>query len=240
MNTNIIPLKESSRSVRTENTENELKLSEEWSKIEGDLNENMRMIAMRLQKDGVIPRKLGITSALRGEGVTSICIGLGVTLAHDYEARTCIVDLNWYSPSKLYLSNPDCLGVADVIFNGATLKEVIRPTGINNLYVLPAGMLEASKYPVAARSKVLGEMIQKLEGFFDHIILDLPAVLTTSDTVHLAALGEGCCVVIRQGVTPTHDIKMALDDIGHLPVLGVVLNRVKLHTPDRIVKLLSE
>ncbi len=238
--TNLASAPNGRKSITAANDDFGLKLTDEWSTIQSNVIENIRMMATRIRKKGEFPKMLSMTSALSGEGVSSVCVGLGVTMAHDYEADTCIVDLNWYSPSTLYPDDGDPCGVADVIYRGASLESAVRPFGIQNLHFLPAGELEPGKRPIIARSKALRQMLEAVRGRFDQIILDLPAVLINSDTVHLAANSPDCCLVIRQGVTPSHDVKMALDEINHLPILGVVLNRVNIATPDRLVKLLTE
>ena len=193
----------------------------------------------RIRKNDDFPKRLSIISTLSGEGVTSVALGIGGTLANDYKAKVCLLDLNWYSPSNLVGEGNDCPGIADILENNVPIEEVIKPAGDSGLYIMPAGALEEYKRPVVARSKALRELIDTLEGLFDHIILDIPALLTTSDSVALAAYGKSCCVVIQQGVTSIEDVKMGLDNISHLPILGVVINRVTIKTPDRLVKLLG-
>ncbi len=217
----------------------ELNLEGSWKKIEGGVLENMRVMISRIQKNGGLPRRLVIFSALSGEGVTSVCVGMGGTLANDYSAKVCLVDLNWYSPSTLLPESSNGLGIADVLNNTATLAEAIKPTGKSGFFVLPAGKMEEYKRPVIARSKALGDLLSQLEDEFDYLILDIPAILSTSDAVHLAAHGQGCCLVIRQGITPVQDVRLALDDVSHLPILGVVINRVSFSTPDHLIRLLG-
>ncbi len=217
-----------------------LNLSKEWSMIGSSVIENMRMMATRIRKNGDFPKMLSITSTLSGEGVSSICVGLGFTMAHDYQVKTCIVDLNWYSPSNLYRTNSNELGIADAIFGHAKVEDAVHRFGIENLSYIPAGNLAPGKRPIVARSKALGEALRQVGSLFEYVILDLPPVLVSSDTVHMAAYAEACCLVIQQGVTPTHEVKMALDEIDHLNILGVVLNRVNIATPDALVRLLTE
>ena len=69
--------------------------------------------------------------------------------------------------------------------------------------------------------------------------MDIPAILATNDAVPLASLGSACCLVIRQGVTWMEDVKLALDEIDHLSIMGVVMNKFKLNTPSFLVKLFS-
>jgi len=217
----------------------EFNLAGEWSRIDGDVLENMRMMVARIRRSEEFPKRLSIVSTLSGEGVTSVALGICGTLANDYKAKVCLVDLNWYSPAKLVCEDTDCLGIADILEKNIPLEEVIKPAGDSGLYILPAGILEEYKRPVVARSKGLKELIDTLEGLFDHLILDIPALLTTSDSGTLAAYGKSCCMVIQQGITSIEDVKMGLDDISHLPILGVVINRVTINTPNRLVKLLG-
>jgi Mrp family chromosome partitioning ATPase len=85
---------------------------------------------------------------------------------------------------------------------------------------------------------VLVQIIEDLSKEFDHLILDIPAIRATNDAVPLASLGDACCLVIRQGVTTAEDVRLTLDEIDHLPILGVILNRVRLKTPRVILKFI--
>jgi Mrp family chromosome partitioning ATPase len=100
-------------------------------------------------------------------------------------------------------------------------------------------MLARQDRPVYSRSQALQMLIHELGSRFDYLILDVPAILATNDAVPLASLGSACCMVVRQGATGISDVEQALDEIDHLTVLGVVLNRVKMSTPPGLVKLVS-
>ena len=54
----------------------------------------------------------------------------------------------------------------------------------------------------------------------------------------LASLSDACCLVIRQGVTPVEDVRLALDEIEHLTILGTVLNQAHYATPAVILKFI--
>lgn len=89
-----------------------------------------------------------------------------------------------------------------------------------------------------ARSQELQDVINNLSTRFDFLILDIPAIHSTSDAIPLASLGDACCLVVRQGITTVEDVRLGLDEIDHIPMLGVVLNRVKLATPTFVTKLI--
>ncbi|MCA9936600.1 MAG: hypothetical protein KC415_21845, partial [Anaerolineales bacterium] len=75
---------------------------------------------------------------------------------------------------------------------------------------------------------------------YDHLLLDTPAILATSDAIPLASLSNGSCLVIKQGVTSIENTKRALDDIAHLHILGVILNQVIVKTPKLFLKYIPQ
>ena len=126
----------------------------------------------------------------------------------------------------------DTTGLAAVLMGNATLDEAIVQTALPNLMLLPAGNLPASQRPAMARHDTLKACIKQLSRRFDHILLDVPAILGTSDSIALASLSTACCVVVRQGVTPVSQVRRALDDVKHLSMLGVVLNQARMSLPN--------
>jgi Mrp family chromosome partitioning ATPase len=123
-------------------------------------------------------------------------------------------------------------GLAAVLIGNITLDEALIQTALPNLMLLPAGALPLSQRPVMARHDTLKACIKQLSRRFDHILLDVPAILGTSDAIALASLGTACCVVVRQGVTPMSQVRRALDDVKHLTMLGVVLNQARMTLPN--------
>ncbi len=207
--------------------------------IPGEVVESLRQLGSRLGRAGELPRRLALVAALRGEGVTYLSRALAATIAYDTSASVCWVDLNWWWSSPFPECDTHSKGLADVISKEITIEEAVCSTGWPNLAYLPAGTLAPESRPVVARSKDLKRAIDYLGRQYDHLILDIPAVLATSDAVHLANLGTTCCLVILHGVTFIEDTRRALDEIEHLPVMGTALNQVYYKTPRQIVQLLN-
>lgn len=202
----------------------------------GTTIDNMRAMINRIKRQGEFPARLAVVSALRQEGVTYISRALATTLAHDSTQKVCVVDTNWWWPSSTDLVAVDNPGLAGVISGEASLNEIIAPSGWSNLVLVPAGNIQRQLRPVMARSNALKEILDELAAQYDHLILDVPAIKSTSDAVPLVSLTDACCVVIQHGVTTVEDISLALDEIAHLKMLGVILNRVKLSTPEKLLK----
>jgi Mrp family chromosome partitioning ATPase len=122
-------------------------------------------------------------------------------------------------------------GLAAVLMGNTSLDEALVPTALPNLTLLPAGTLSPAQRTAMARHDSLKSCIKQLSRRFDHILLDIPAILATSDAIALASLGNACCMVIKQGVTPVNHAQRALDDVKHLQLLGVILNQTRNSLP---------
>lgn len=217
-----------------------------------------RYMLTRLACDNPLPRRIAIVSALRQEGVTYTTLALAAVLANDFSANVCMVDLNWWSPGLLAALAapapprrrfrkplpelaappvPRSPGLAAVLDGRATFAEALVPTGMPNLALLPAGDVSPAQWPIVARGERLQECFQTLSQRFDHVLLDVPALRSTSDAIALASLGDACCLVVRQGVTSVSNVQRSLDDIKHLRILGVILNQAAVKTPRWLLSL---
>jgi Mrp family chromosome partitioning ATPase len=131
-------------------------------------------------------------------------------------------------------------GLAAVLTGALKLDDALVQTALPNLALLPAGDLSPAQRPAMARGDALKACIEQLGHRFDHLLLDIPAILATSDAMALASLGAACCVIVRQGVTPVSNVRRALDDIKHLPMLGVVLNQSRTTLPRWVRALIPQ
>lgn len=197
-----------------------------------DLVTSLRHMTTKLSRSQRVPAKLAVVSALRQEGVSFVTQALATIMAHDLSRRVCLVDLNWgwssASMRDLAMRSP---GLLSLLHGEVPWDAAVVQTSQPNLSILPAGALSATQRPVIARSDALQTMIADLNQHFDHLIFDIPAILSTSDAIPLASLGDACCVVVQQGISSRATVKRALGEIDHLPMLGVVMNRVQVATP---------
>ncbi|MBX0328822.1 CpsD/CapB family tyrosine-protein kinase [Oscillochloris sp. ZM17-4] len=233
--------------------------------FDADVIQSFRYMSTELTLNGDLPRSVAVIAALRGEGVTHTAVALGATLAHDTGASVCVVELNWWSPGQIALLDPKVIaeaaskkrrktsspssaepalashpGLAMVVSGEVSLDDAIIHSDMPNFDLLPAGELSVAKRPSMARSAALRELMKQLSARYDHLILDVPAVRTTSDSIVLASLGDACIVVTRQGATSTASVQQALDDVKSLTMLGVVLNKVTIKTPGWIRALVPQ
>lgn len=237
--------------------------------FDADVVQSIRYMATELTLNRNLPRRVAMLAALRGEGVTHTAVALGAVLASDTGARVCVVELNWWAPGLIALLDPALSadvsakgkkrrtkdkdaapavsaalagrpGLAQVFTSDVPIDEVILHSNMPNLDLIPAGEVPVARRPSLARNPRLRELLEQLAGSYDHLILDIPAVRTTSDAIALAALSDACIVVTRQGVTSTINVQQALDDVKSLSMLGVVLNKVAVSTPSWLLNLVPQ
>jgi Mrp family chromosome partitioning ATPase len=198
----------------------------------------LRHMVTRLKYTNDLPDQISIVSSVQGEGITYITWALASIIANDLQATVCTVELNWWHPSNQFSSVNT--HIAAVLDSEITLDEAILKTKDPHFDFILAGFLEPKKRAIYARRDDLKVLIEQLKERYDFVILDVPAILSTSASIPLASLSDHCCMVIRQGVTQIDTVQMALEDISHLSVLGVILNQVDVKTPSFVLGMIPQ
>ena len=202
--------------------------------------DNLRQLIIRLGINQPFPARLALTSALRGEGVSYQTVALAATMANDSNANVGIVDLNWWYPGIQAGFIDQQGGLAAVMDGTQKLDQAIIPSRWPNLSFIPAGVLKAS---------AAGESCPQSGPGRDHRVAQQPlqsphpgcaGCAGIQRCAPLISLADGCCLVIRQGVTQIEDVRSALDTISHLNIYGVILNQVSLATPNILMRLFPQ
>lgn len=200
--------------------------------------EALRYILARLKRRGALPPALALVAALNGEGVTYVSRALGTVMANDLPATTCVVELNWWRPAaEIPAANGD-KGIAAVSRGEVPLAEALVETNFPNLVLLPAGYVPRQERTALANSEGLATLLNDLSDRFDYLVLDIPAVLATSDAIPLVSLADACCLVVDYGAASVEKIGQALEDIDHVAVLGTIMNEVELATPQWLLNFM--
>jgi Mrp family chromosome partitioning ATPase len=211
---------------------------------------SLRFLLARLQTSDAhgLPGRVALTSALRGEGVSYITRSLATVISYDTDASVCVVDLNWKSAPP---ANAKAKGkavptkvderptLADAVEQGLDVTEIVHPTANPRLSFVAPGIVARARRPAMASSRALEDVIDKLAEQFDHLLLDLPSVLASSDALTLTQLADAFLLVVEQGVTSSSQVQGALDELEARKPLGVVLNRFESNVPPRLRKLVG-
>lgn len=171
-------------------------------------------------------RVIMVASSREREGKTSVVTNLAVTFARASQ-RTLLIDGDFRRPkvAKRFGVAKDHLGLVDLLAGQAELKEILIPSGIDNLTLLPAGSDTLNPTELLGSEK-MASLIQFLRGEFDVILLDSAPVLPVADSLVLAQFAETVLFVIRSGKTEkavAQDAVRRLRRVG-ARVRGLVLN----------------
>ncbi len=177
------------------------------------------------------PFVLGVTSALVGEGKTTVALHLAMTIARDTYKRVCLIDL---SLGKGELAGRLGVptrgeGVIPVLEDDSHVVPTLQIAGLDNLVIIPAGKLPSNP-PRLVRSPRVAQLILSARAAFDVVVVDMPAV-ATDHALPLTRHMDGVLVVTRAGVTPRDVVNEALDGLGRDKVIGVTLNRIQQTGP---------
>lgn len=210
-------------------------------KLPASLVESLRYLVGRFQLGDTVEfsRRLAVVSALHGEGVSTIARTLAAIMANDLDVRVCCVDLSWPGQSTSKTTDDSGPGIYEVVTGKLKLEAVLQPTDDQRLRFLRVGQVPDSQRQVLARSPRLGNLFDELDMKFDYMVFDMPPILAGSAGLGLVRYVNSYLLVVRHGVTTTHQVRSAVDELRSIPSVGVVLNRYKSRIPKWLAHLLA-
>lgn len=191
------------------------------------LSEQYRILAHRVReqagKDG--SAAVMLTSAVGGEGKTTIAINLALALARTTEGRVLLLDADLRKPRVgQYLEITPTRGFSHVLQRPE--DDVQRYCWrLKELYVLPgAGSMPD---PVGALSSERATaLFASLRRQFQIIVVDAPPVLPIADASILSRLVDSVVFVVRARRSPRELIERAVEGLDAPKVMGIALNDV--------------
>jgi capsular exopolysaccharide synthesis family protein len=165
-------------------------------------------------------RSVLVTSAVAGEGKTSLAGHLAISLARG-GFRTLLVDGDFHSPKahRLFALPEGGPGLSEALRGEVSLESAVHPSPLPGLAVLPAG-----RWDMAARQALVGDRWRQakaeLEARYDYVVIDTAPLLLVSDTLLLAREADGVVLSVLHGVSQVaHVAEMA----GRLQAVGAKL-----------------
>jgi len=189
-----------------------------------------------LSSAGRAPKTLVVTSCVPAEGKTTTAINLAVTLVQT-GARVLVIDGDMRRPSvhaSFGVENKS--GLSNILsseMNEAQMLTFIQQEKESGLYLLTSGPPPPNPAELLG-SDQMRKVVMELGATFDHIVIDSPPIASFTDGVLVAAISDGVILVVHANECSRKVVQraqQALLDVG-AKVLGVVLNRVNVHSPD--------
>ena len=177
-------------------------------------------------------KRIGITSAISGEGKTSVSINFAYTLAqHSDSIRVLLVDADMRK-SRLSRLMPgidvDAHGLTEYLA-GIDEQPNIITTSVSNLSVITSGA-ESVNPAALLNSTKMRQLVESLEEQYDYIIFDTPPINVVSDAVILNDLLNGYLLVVRADYSDARSIANAVDSLEQVGanIFGFVLDSLNL------------
>ncbi|UCF68712.1 MAG: polysaccharide biosynthesis tyrosine autokinase [Acidobacteriota bacterium] len=173
------------------------------------------------------PRSVLITSALPGEGKSTIAANLGRTLAA-FGHRVILIDADLRHPRlhRVLRVSPE-RGLTNVLASPQSARELIQPTSYPNLSLLPGGPCPPDPATLLD-GKIFREVIHEFSDVLDYefVLVDTPPVLVFADALNLVPVVESTVLVARAMRTPKDAVRQAVEQLAKVKahLTGTVLN----------------
>jgi uncharacterized protein involved in exopolysaccharide biosynthesis/Mrp family chromosome partitioning ATPase len=186
-------------------------------------------LVMTIGMDFKAPYVLGITSCIRGSGVSTLATGLALELSRSGDTPVLLINGGENaSLPKVFGVNPFA-GVTDVVAQPDGNTALVQ----RNMYLVPAG--DAGRdWTGATPAQRLTELIQFARNSASRfVIVDLPPVEETSLAVRMSGLLDGVLLVIAAEKVNCHAAGHAVELLGRSggTIIGTVLNQRRQYVP---------
>ena len=182
-------------------------------------------IQIAMPKEG--PRIVCVSSLGPEEGKSFVSSNIGYLLSQSM-GKTLLIDGDM---RRGHLHKSFSLarvpGLAEVLSGSMPVDSAIRKSGVDNLDLLPTGVLPDDAAALLARARV-DLVLAELSNKYDLIVIDLPPVLAVGDAFSIAKYATLHLLLIRYGLHSERQIQLVQRRFERhgIDVHGAILNNV--------------
>ena len=168
-----------------------------------------------------------VSSVAKTATSNDFSFNLAAAFALDQHKTALFVDCNPYNSSaEKYLVTDIGLGLTQYLADDSVqLEEIIYPTGIERLRVIPSGGVSESAAEIFNSERMLVFVSEIKERYPDRfIVLDAPSVQHSTEARILARYCDHALLVVPFGKAVTNDVLAAVDAVGKEKFAGLVFN----------------
>ncbi len=210
------------------------------------LDENFRrsLLSLRNSIESEMKQKesrvIMFTSAVRGEGKTTIVAHLARMLASSGTEKVMLVDCSVMRPQlhALFKQENDA-GIVDYLCGTAELDKIVKP--------IEKGVFDLVTVGTPHREDITQQLFhsERMQLFFrqaaeqyNYVLVDTSAILEVPETSIIGSYMDGVVLVIHAGKTKREVLKRAMVMVEKLDgkFIGSVLNKKKYYIPEFIYR----
>ncbi len=198
--------------------------------------ESVRLLRLRVEKamEEEGKKVLLVSSAIPGEGKTTVAVNLAISLAQKGK-KVLLIDCDLRNPSVVSslstrekpLSSKNSL--VDYLKGFIKVVDAIQTTEVEGLAVIPGGTGGKTEQTALLSDKRMALLLQAARNLYDYVILDTPPCSLLADASELAELAECGLMVIRQDYAGRDQIVDGVQRLsdGNLPMIGCAFNNIR-------------
>lgn len=177
------------------------------------------------------PHSILITSAVPGEGKTTVALHLAKAISFEIHKRAILIDSDLRKPAIHFNGLQHAKGLTDYLSDNVPLSDVLLDSGTANLRVILSGPT-SQKSTELIGSKKMEELLNSLKATEDstYILIDSSPIISTSEPLLLSKMVDGIIVVVLADSTPREAVQRAIKSIDAQKIIGIVLNQVDVKT----------
>jgi len=183
--------------------------------------------SLMLSAAGGPPKTIIVTSPSPQEGKSTIAANLAASLALDGR-QVAVLDCDLRKPRLHQVFRvPGQPGLTNYLAGQQGREEILRPTQVPNLYLIPAGPVPPSPAELL-NSEAFRQLLLELAQQFQSIVIDTPPALGFADARVLSRLADGVLLVMKHHATPREAGRLTCQLFSKVqaPLLGIILNQV--------------
>lgn len=172
------------------------------------------------------PRLVLVTSAMPGEGKTTLALSLACSAAADGE-RVLVIDADLrLSAATAFFGMADKVGLVDLLTLPVKAANAIHLDERSGISMLPAGARTRNP-PALLASARMRSLLEEVRGKFDTVIIDAPPVGPAADASILARHVDKVVFVVRWRETSREAVAEGIRHLGDRSKLaGIALTMV--------------
>lgn len=184
-------------------------------------------------------RVIGVTSALPGEGKSTVATNFAALLAVSGR-RTLLIDADVRKPGLSTMMKPaPQVGLLEALTGEIAWNQAVKTDRQSQLSILPIAIRPGDRRSRHANdlvsSPAMRQLIEEARQAFDYVVVDLAPLGPVIDAKAFEPLADGFLFVVEWGKTPANLVRdlLAAESRIEGKTLGIVLNKTDMDTLPR-------